>query len=73
MSSEAKCPFHQTAGGGTSNHDWWPQQLRIDLLNQHSTRSDPMGTDFDYAEAFKGLDYAALKRDLAALMTDSQD
>ncbi|CAN5690738.1 catalase/peroxidase HPI [soil metagenome] len=76
MSSEAKCPIQhaqQTAGGGTSNRDWWPHQLRLDLLSQHSTRSDPMGADFDYARAFKGLDYSALKRDLAALMTDSQE
>ncbi|MDR6992645.1 catalase/peroxidase HPI [Luteimonas sp. 3794] len=73
MSTEAKCPFHQTAGGGTSNRDWWPQQLRLDLLNQHSSKSDPMGADFDYAAEFAKLDYAALKRDLAALMTDSQD
>ena len=73
MSTESKCPFHQTAGGGTTNRDWWPRQLRLDLLNQHSSKSDPMGGDFNYAEAFKGLDYAGLKRDLAALMTDSQD
>ncbi|MCA0393907.1 MAG: catalase/peroxidase HPI [Proteobacteria bacterium] len=73
MSSEAKCPFHQTAGGGTTNQDWWPNQLRLDLLNQHSNRSNPLGGDFDYAKAFAGLDYAALKADLKALMTDSQD
>ena len=73
MSNESKCPFHQAAGGGTTNQDWWPRQLRLDLLNQHSARSDPMGADFDYAEAFRQLDYAALKQDLAALMTDSQD
>ncbi len=73
-STEAKCPFtHATAGGGTSNRDWWPNQLRVDLLNQHSTKSDPMGLDFDYAKEFKSLDLAALKKDLAALMTDSQD
>ena len=71
--TEAKCPFHQTAGGGTTNRDWWPKQLRLDLLSQHSAKSDPMGADFDYAEEFKKLDYAALKKDLAALMTDSQD
>jgi catalase-peroxidase len=69
----AKCPFHQTAGGGTTNRDWWPQQLRLDLLSQHSSKSDPMAPDFDYAKEFKSLDYAALKQDLAALMTDSQD
>ena len=73
MSNEAKCPFHQTAGGGTTNRDWWPNQLRVDLLHQHSAKSDPMGADFDYAEAFKSLDLAALKKDLHALMTDSQD
>lgn len=73
MSSDAKCPFHQTAGGGTSNRDWWPNQLRLDLLAQHSSKSDPMGADFDYAAEFARLDYAGLKRDLAALMTDSQD
>ncbi len=71
--SEAKCPFHQTAGGGTSNRHWWPQQLRLDLLNQHSERSHPLGPSFDYAEAFGKLDYHALKADLRKLMTDSQD
>ena len=73
MSTDSKCPFHDTAGGGTTNRDWWPKQLRLDLLNQHSSRSNPMPGDFNYAEAFKRLDLAAVKRDLAALMTDSQD
>jgi len=73
MSTEAKCPFHQTAGGGTTNRDWWPTALRVDLLSQHSSKSDPMGADFDYAEAFESLDLAAVKQDLTALMTDSQD
>jgi catalase-peroxidase len=73
MNTEAKCPFHHTAGGGTSNADWWPKQLRVDLLTQHSSKSDPLGSAFDYAEAFKKLDYDGLKRDLHALMTDSQD
>ena len=73
MSSEAKCPFNHTAGGGTSSRDWWPNQLRLDLLHQHSSKSNPMGEDFDYAEEFKSLDLAAVKKDLAALMTDSQD
>jgi len=73
MSTEAKCPFNNTAGGGTSNRDWWPNQLKVELLNQHSSKSDPMGEDFDYAAEFKSLDYEALKKDLAALMTDSQD
>jgi len=73
MNNEPKCPFHQTAGGGTTNRDWWPNQLRVDLLQQHSAKSDPMGDGFDYAEAFKSLDLTALKEDLNALMTDSQD
>jgi catalase-peroxidase len=73
MSAESKCPFHAAAGTGTSNRDWWPNQLRLDMLHQHSPKSDPMGDDFDYRKAFKSLDYAALKKDLAALMTDSQD
>ncbi|OWP49812.1 catalase/peroxidase HPI [Pseudomonas nitroreducens] len=75
MSDENKggCPFHQTAGGGTSNRDWWPNQLRLDLLHQHSSKSNPMGEDFNYAEAFKSLDLEAVKADLRALMTDSQD
>ena len=71
MSTEAKCPFHH-AGGGTTNKDWWPNQLRIDLLNQHSNKSNPLGEKFDYAEEFKKLDYKALKADLIKLMTDSQ-
>ncbi len=71
--SEAKCPVHHSARGGTGNRDWWPDQLRLDLLAQHSAKSDPMGQDFDYAKEFKSLDFAALKKDLAALMTDSQD
>ena len=69
----AKCPFSQATGAGTTNQDWWPQRLRVDLLHQHSSKSDPLGADFDYAEAFKSLDLAAVKKDLAALMTDSQD
>ena len=73
MATEAKCPVNHTAGGGTSNRDWWPNQLRLDILHQHSSKSNPMGEDFDYAEEFKSLDLAALKKDLAALMTDSQD
>jgi len=70
--SEAKCPIHHTAGGGTSNKEWWPNSLRLDLLHQHSSRSDPMGRDFDYTKEFRSLDYKALKKDLARLMTDSQ-
>ncbi|AMK30669.1 catalase/peroxidase HPI [Pseudomonas mosselii] len=73
MANESKCPFHQTAGGGTSNRDWWPDQLNLKILHQHSSKSDPMDPDFDYAKAFKSLDFQALKKDLTALMTDSQD
>ncbi|MFZ4287296.1 catalase/peroxidase HPI [Variovorax sp. HJSM1_2] len=73
MSTEAKCPFHHAAGSGTSNKDWWPNQLRVDLLNQHSNKSNPLGEKFNYAEEFKKLDYRALKADLVKLMTDSQD
>ncbi len=72
MQSESKCPFHHAAGGGTSNRDWWPNQLRVDLLNQHSNKSNPLGGNFNYAEEFKKLDYQALKADLVKLMTDSQ-
>ena len=74
MSTENKCPVnHATAGGGTGNRHWWPNQLRLDLLNQHSSRSDPLGGTFDYAAQFNTLDYHALKKDLRALMTDSQN
>ncbi|WP_448243588.1 catalase/peroxidase HPI [Pseudoxanthomonas mexicana] len=73
MTTESKCPFHPTAGGGTGNRDWWPNQLRLDLLNQHSSRSNPLDPGFDYADAFKKVDYHALKKDLRDLMTDSQD
>lgn len=78
VNGESKCPFmHGTlkrgAGAGPSNRDWWPNALNIGILRQHSTLSDPMDPDFDYAEAFKTLDYDALKKDLNDLMTDSQD
>ncbi|HVV72627.1 MAG TPA: catalase/peroxidase HPI [Verrucomicrobiae bacterium] len=73
MSTESKCPFHQSAGSGTSNRDWWPNQLKVDLLHQHSCKSNPLDKQFNYAEEFKSLDLAAVKKDLAALMTDSQD
>ena len=74
MSTEAKCPFnHGAATGGTTNQDWWPNQLRLDLLQQHSSKSNPMGADFNYAKEFESLDLAAVKKDLAVLMTDSQD
>ena len=75
MSEESKCPVNhkQIAGGGTTNRDWWPNQLRLDLLHQHSSKSNPMEEDFNYAKEFKKLDFKALKRDLRALMTKSQD
>jgi catalase-peroxidase len=73
MSTEAKCPFHHSSSASTTNNHWWPNQLNLNLLHQHSSLSDPMGEKFNYAEAFKSLDYAGLKKDLAALMTDSQD
>src|SRR5229473_920425 len=73
MATEAKCPFTHTAGGGTSNRDWWPNQLKLKILNQHSPLSDPMGKSFNYAKEFKSLDLAAVKKDLVAVMTDSQD
>ena len=73
MTTEAQCPIKHTAGEGTTNRDWWPKELRVDLLQQHSSKSNPMGEDFDYAKEFKSLDFAAVKKDLAALMTESQD
>src|SRR5512139_438755 len=78
MNEENKSPAvgrasKQTAGGGTSNRDWWPNQLKLDILHQHSSKSNPLGTGFNYAKEFKKLDLAALKKDLTALMTDSQD
>jgi len=73
MSNQGKCPLHHVAGGGPSNTDWWPNQLRVDLLNQHSEKSNPLGEKFNYAEEFKKLDFKALKADLVKLMTDSQD
>ncbi len=73
MSNEAKCPFPHTAATGQTTHDWWPKQLNLNILHQHSPRSNPMGVDFNYANAFKQLDLSAVKRDLVALMTDSQD
>jgi catalase-peroxidase len=72
MSTEAKCPFNHTSGDGTSNRDWWPKQLSLKTLHQHSSLSDPMGEGFNYAEEFKSLDLAAVKKDLLAVMTDSQ-
>ena len=73
-----KCPVtghigSHTSGGGTSNKDWWPNQLNLKILSQHSNKVNPLGNDFDYAKEFEKLDYYALKADLTALMTDSQD
>ncbi|MCB9860666.1 MAG: catalase/peroxidase HPI [Phycisphaeraceae bacterium] len=74
MSSESKCPFHKTnTTSGTTNRDWWPNQLKLELLSQHSEKSNPMDCDFNYTEAFNSLDLASVKKDLAALMTDSQE
>lgn len=78
MSTESKCPFHggalrETAGGGPKNRDWWPNQLNLNILRQHSNKSNPMEEDFDYREEFTKLDYFALKKDLELLMTQSQD
>jgi len=74
----SKCPFHngsmkQAAGGGTANRDWWPNQLKLNILRQHSSLSNPMGENFNYAEEFKSVDLAALIKDLDKVMTDSQD
>ncbi len=71
--SESKCPFVHKAGSGTSNYQWWPKQLHLEILHQHTPESSPMDADFNYAEAFKTLDLAAVKKDLTAVMTDSQD
>ncbi len=79
MQSEAKCPFNHadvnkpSAGNGTSNRDWWPNQLKLNILRQHSSLSNPMGDTFNYAEEFKSLDFAAVKKDLLELMITSQD
>ena len=79
MSNEAKCPFsgdagkHTVAGGAPTNADWWPNQLKLNILHQHSSKSDPMGEQFDYASEFNSLDLNAVIKDLHALMTDSQD
>ncbi|MCW0309874.1 catalase/peroxidase HPI [Pantoea ananatis] len=83
VAASGKCPFHhgkseeesvlaRGAGSGTSNRDWWPNMLRVDLLNQHSSRSNPLGENFNYREEFSKLDYSALKADIRALLTDSQ-
>ncbi len=77
-SSESRCPVtgataKHSAGGGTQNRDWWPKKLNLNILRQHANLSDPMGAEFNYAKEFKSLDLNAIKKDLAALMTDSQD
>ncbi|MEZ7211045.1 catalase/peroxidase HPI [Pantoea ananatis] len=83
VAASGKCPFHhgkseeesvlaRGAGSGTTNRDWWPNMLRVDLLNQHSSRSNPLGENFNYREEFSKLDYSALKADIRALLTDSQ-
>src|SRR6476620_4793462 len=76
--NESKCPFHngqmkQIAGTGTSNKDWWPNRLNLGILRQHSSLSDPMDKDFNYAEAFKKLDLQAVKKDIYTVMKTSQD
>ncbi|WXG42230.1 MAG: catalase/peroxidase HPI [Candidatus Freyarchaeum deiterrae] len=78
MNEDSKRPVKggvntQATGRGTSNLDWWPNQLKIEVLHQHSSKSNPMGEDFNYAKEFRSLDLAAVKKDLAALMTNSQD
>ena len=77
MSDVSKCPVMHGASKsnaeGTSNRDWWPNQLKLNILHQHGAKSNPMDEDFDYAEAFNSLDLDALKKDIVALMTDSQD
>ena len=73
MTNEAKCPINHAAGGGTTNRDWWPDQLNLKILHQQSSLSDPMGEAFDYAKEFNSLDLAAVKKDLLAVMTDSQE
>jgi catalase-peroxidase len=77
VNGESKCPFmgamhKKTAGSGMTNRDWWPKQLKLNILRQHSNLSNPMGEEFDYAAEFKSLDLQALKNDLFDLMTDSQ-
>ena len=78
MNDINKCPFmsgaqKKPAGGGTSNRDWWPNELKLNILRQNASKSNPMGDDFNYAEAFNSIDYDELKKDVIALMTDSQD
>src|SRR3974390_1421589 len=77
MNEASKCPVtgngQRRSAGGPTNQDWWPNQLKLDILHHHSPKSNPMGEDFNYTKEFKSLDLAAVKKDLAALMTDSQD
>ena len=77
MGDASKCPVTGKANNqsthGRSNRDWWPNQLKLDMLRQHSSKSDPMGQEFDYAKEFNSLDLNAVKKDLETLMTDSQD
>jgi catalase-peroxidase len=73
MNNEAKCPVSAGAHGGTSNRDWWPNQLNLSVLEQPSSKADPMGEDFDYAKEFKSLDLKALRKDIEKVMTTSQD
>ena len=78
MNEDSKSPVtgrahKHTAGGGPTNRDWWPNQLKLDILHQHSSKSNPMGEDFNYAKEFKSLDLVAVKKDLRELMTKSQD
>jgi len=72
MSTEVTCPFNHAAGGGRTNRDWWPNSLRLDLLHQHSDKSDPMDPGFNYAKAFNSLDLKAVKKDIEAVLTDSK-
>ncbi|MFT6370519.1 MAG: catalase-peroxidase, partial [Maribacter sp.] len=78
INDSSKCPYlggvlNDTAGGGTNNLDWWPNQLRLNVLRQNSTLSNPMDVDFDYAAEFKSLDLAKVKKDIVAALTTSQD
>ena len=78
MNETSKCPVtgksaKAVAGGGTSNREWWPNQLNLKILHQHTLKANPMGKEFNYAEEFKKLDLKAVQKDLVALMTDSQE
>ena len=73
MASQCPVKHANVGGGGQRNRDWWPNELRTSILRQHSEKTNPMGKDFEYREAFKTLDYEGVKKDLTALMTDSQE